>query len=222
MRRCISSTSTCPASPSTKFASGGAFAHAIDRQALAKIPFFGFARVATGPVPASQKAFYKSNTPQYPVDLKKAQDLLDAAGLKPGSDGTRLKINHLVLPYGDDYIRAASFIQQQLKRVGVQLTLENLDLSTYLRRIFTDRDFDTMSAYYAAFSDPQVGVIRRSGRRRYIRELPGAMPAVTGPRRWTRSSRASTPNRTPRSEPHSSASCRLSRKPTCPPCRCSS
>jgi len=138
-----------------------AFAHAIDREALAKIPFFGFARVATGPVPASQKAFYKADTPQYPFDLKKAEALLDDAGLKRGADGTRLKINHLVLPYGDDFNRAGSFMQQQLKRVGIQLTFENLDLSTYLRRIFSDHDFDTMSAYYAAFSDPQVGVIRR-------------------------------------------------------------
>ncbi|MDR5836038.1 ABC transporter substrate-binding protein [Caballeronia sp. LZ034LL] len=138
-----------------------AIAHAINLKQLAQAVFYGFATPATGPVPSYQKSFYTADTPQYPYDPAKAEALLDEAGYKRDASGVRLRFNHLNHTYGEDYQRAGMFIQQQLKRIGVEVTLVNYDLPTYLRKVFTEHDFDTMNAFYAAFADPQIGVVRR-------------------------------------------------------------
>ncbi|PLZ02161.1 ABC transporter substrate-binding protein [Burkholderia sp. WAC0059] len=138
-----------------------AIAHAINLKLLTETVFYGFATPATGPVPSYQTRFYTPDTPQYPYDPQKAEALLDAAGFKPDASGVRMRFNHLNHTYGDDYQRAGQFIQQQLKRVGIEVTLVNYDLPTYLRKVFTEHDFDTMNVFYAAFADPQIGVIRR-------------------------------------------------------------
>jgi len=43
----------------------------------------------------------------------------------------------------------------------VELTLISTDVPTYNRRAYLDYDFDTLTGWYSAFSDPQLGVIRR-------------------------------------------------------------
>ncbi|XYD12558.1 ABC transporter substrate-binding protein (plasmid) [Methylobacterium sp. NMS12] len=138
-----------------------AFAHAIDRQALADRVWYGLARPATGPIPSTQVEFYTADTTQYAFDPKRAEALLDEAGLPRGPDGVRLRLDHYAMPYGDVLRRAAEFIKEQLRQVGVELTLVNLDLAPFLRKIYGDRDFDTYSTYYSASADPQIGVVRR-------------------------------------------------------------
>jgi peptide/nickel transport system substrate-binding protein len=138
-----------------------AIAHAIDRNALAKIVWFGYATPATGPIPSYQTKFYKADTPQYPYDPKRAEELLDAAGLKRGANGIRLSINNLPLPFGDQYVRTAEFIRDQLRRVGIELKLINYDLPTFGIKAYREYDFDTITNWYSAFPDPQLGVIRR-------------------------------------------------------------
>ncbi len=138
-----------------------AIAYAIDRRALARTVWYGFADPSTSPVPASQKQFYAPGLPQYEYDPKKAEALLDEAGLKKGPDGVRLRFTHLNHTYGDDFKRSGEFIRQQLKRVGIEVELINYDLPTFLRKSYTDYDFDTLNVFYAAFSDPQLGVQRR-------------------------------------------------------------
>lgn len=138
-----------------------AIAYAIDRRALARNVWYDFAVPATSPVPSSQKQFYAPDLPQYEYDPKKAEALLDEAGLKRGADGVRLRFTHLNHTYGDDFKRSGEFIRQQLKRVGVEVELINYDLPTFLRKAYTEYDFDTLNVFYAAFSDPQLGVQRR-------------------------------------------------------------
>ncbi|MFG1280003.1 ABC transporter substrate-binding protein [Xanthobacter autotrophicus] len=138
-----------------------AFAHALNRQALADTVFYGLAKPATGPVPSYQAQFYTPDVPQYDFNIAKAEALLDAAGLKKGADGVRLRIDHVPAAYGEDYRRAGEFFRQALKRIGVEVTLRNFDLPTYVKIIFTEYDFDTHSAWYSAYPDPQIGVQRR-------------------------------------------------------------
>ena len=138
-----------------------AFAHAIDRQALADRVWYGFAKPATGPIPRVHAELYTADTTQYPFDPRKAESLLEAAGLKRGADGVRLRINHYTMPYGDLFKRAGEFMREQLRVVGVDLQLVNLDLAPFLRQIYGERDFDTYSTYYNSSADPQFGVLRR-------------------------------------------------------------
>lgn len=150
-----------------------AFAHAIDRNALLKIVFLGYGKAATGPVPSSVVNYYSSDTRQYAYDLKKAEALLDEAGFKKGTDGKRLKIT---LDYdaggGVTSTRQAEFIKQSLVRVGVDVELRAGDTATYLRRIFTDQDYDLMVSSLHRLPDPTLGVQRLFWTKNIIKGAP--------------------------------------------------
>lgn len=137
-----------------------ALAHAIDLNALNKVVWFGFGKPALSPVVSTLGQFFNPEVPKYPYDPAKAEALLDAAGLKRGADGNRLKIQIDYLPYGDDYRRSAEFIKQALKRVGIEVAVRNQDTPSYTRRVYGDRDFDLAVVWYAGFADPLVGVTR--------------------------------------------------------------
>nr|WP_115714227.1 ABC transporter substrate-binding protein [Cupriavidus taiwanensis] len=137
-----------------------ALAHAIDLNALNKVVWFGFGKPAVSPVVSTLGQFFNPSVPKYPYDPARAEALLDAAGLKRGADGNRLKIQIDYLPYGDDYKRSAEYIKQALKRVGVDVTVRTQDTPTYTRRVYGDRDFDLAVVWFAGFADPLVGVTR--------------------------------------------------------------
>ncbi|WP_349017887.1 ABC transporter substrate-binding protein [Azospirillum brasilense] len=137
-----------------------AIAHAIDRAALAKIVWFGYAKPAISPVPSSLVTFHNAKLPQYPFDVKKAEALLDEAGLKRDANGVRFTLTHDFLPYGDDYRRTGEFLKQALKRVGIEVTIRSQDSAAFIKRVYVDRDFDSAISYNNAFPDPQIGVVR--------------------------------------------------------------
>ncbi|GBD46830.1 ABC transporter substrate-binding protein [Methylopila sp. Yamaguchi] len=137
-----------------------AIAHAIDKAALARIVWFGFGEPASSPVPSTLKAFHDPAAPAYAFDTKQAEALLDEAGFPRGAGGVRFTLNHDYIPYGDDYKRSAEFIKQALKRVGVEVNVRTQDVPTYTKRVYGDRDSDVALTWFAAFSDPQVGVTR--------------------------------------------------------------
>ena len=150
-----------------------AFAHAIDREALLKIVFLGYGKPATGPVPSSVVNYYSDEVKRYPFDLKRAQALLDEAGLKPGTDGKRLKVT---LDFdgggGPTAARPAEFIKQALAKVGVDVELRAGDTATYLRRIFTDQDYDLMISSLHRLPDPTLGVQRLYWTKNIVKGAP--------------------------------------------------
>lgn len=137
-----------------------ALAHAIDRNAIAKVVWFGFAKPATSPVPSTLAAFHDNGGVTYDYDPRTAEALLDAAGYKRGPDGIRFSLDIDYIPYGDDFKRTAEYLKQALKRVGVEANVRSQDTAAYTRRVYGDRDFDISITWFAAFSDPQVGVNR--------------------------------------------------------------
>jgi len=150
-----------------------AFAHAIDRQALLKIVFLGYGKPATGPVPSSVVNYYSGDVKKYPLDLKQAAALLDAAGLKRGADGKRLKVT---LDYdgggGPTAARPAEFIKQSLAKIDVDVELRAGDTATYLRRVFTDQDYDLMISSLHRLPDPTLGVQRLYWTKNIIKGAP--------------------------------------------------
>ena len=149
-----------------------AFAHAIDRQGLVDRVWFGLGKAATGPIPSSQKAFYTPETTQYAFDPAKAERLLDEAGFARGGDGVRMRINHYTMPYGTTYTRSGEYIRESLRQIGVEVQLITLDIGQYMRQIFTERDFDTMTSAYIVGADPQLGVIRRYWSKSFQKGVP--------------------------------------------------
>ncbi|SHE31901.1 peptide/nickel transport system substrate-binding protein [Lampropedia hyalina DSM 16112] len=138
-----------------------AFAHAIDKQALLRIVFQNYGKVATGPVPSSVVNYYSNEVRSYPLDLQRAAALLDEAGFRKGADGKRLKVTLDVDGFGGVIgPRSGEFIKQSLAKVDVDVELRTNDTAAYLKRIFTDADYDLMTSSLHRLPDPTLGVQR--------------------------------------------------------------
>jgi peptide/nickel transport system substrate-binding protein len=137
-----------------------ALAHGIDRRAILDAAWRGYGELAFGPISPQLKAFYVADVPRYDFDPRAAEQLLDAAGLPRGRDGVRFRLTHDYVPAGDGYRATAETIAQALSRIGIAVTVRSQDFAAYVRRIYTDRDFDFATARANNMFDPTVGVQR--------------------------------------------------------------
>jgi peptide/nickel transport system substrate-binding protein len=108
--------------------------YAIDKEFISKKLFFGLGKAPTGPIP-SNYPFYEKNVAKYPVDVKKAQQLLDSIGLKPDASGIRARVTIDVMPFGPAYVRMAEYTKQGLSKIGVDVKLRIEDTGTWSGRL---------------------------------------------------------------------------------------
>lgn len=137
-----------------------AIAHSIDKNFITKALMGGFATVSDGPLVASSP-FAVTDLVRYPLDLKKAGEILDAAGYKAGANGERFKLTIDYLPGGDDQQKnVAEYIRGQLKKVGITVEVRaSADFPAWAKRL-ASHDFDmSMDAVYN-WGDPIIGVHR--------------------------------------------------------------
>ncbi len=138
-----------------------ALAHAIDRKFIANNIWMGNATVADGPVPADLTQFHVSDVPQYPFDLKRAEALLDEAGLKRDSQGVRFSLFNDPLQIGaSPNVLTAQYLRSTFNRIGVRLQVRSQDFGEYVNRVFTRRDFDTTISSNTASPDPAIAIQR--------------------------------------------------------------
>ncbi len=135
-----------------------AISRAIDRNFIAQRLWFGIGKPATGPF-ASSTRFYDPNVKLPGYDPRAAQQLLDAAGLKPNAQGVRFSVKHLVLPYGEIWSRLSEYLRQSLSRVGIALELESTDAGSWSRRI-ANWEYETSVTFVYQYGDPTLGVER--------------------------------------------------------------
>ena len=137
-----------------------AFAHAIDRDFITRTIWFGYGKPATSYFHPDLGKVHSDTGPQYAFDPKKAEQLLDEAGFKRGADGNRMKITHDFMPFGEPFVRTAEYVKQALGRIGVAVDIRSQDFGAYVRRVYTDRDFDTTNYYANTGPDPTIAVQR--------------------------------------------------------------
>lgn len=141
-----------------------AVAYAMDRKFVLENIWFGFGRPATGPISSNFKAngLYTAEVKNYnvPNGIEMANKLLDEAGKRRGPDGTRFEIVHDITPYGEEWRRFGEFTQQQLGKIGIKVTLRYEDVPTWLRRVYTNYDFQLTSNWIQTLADPSIGVHR--------------------------------------------------------------
>lgn len=141
-----------------------AVAYAIDRKFVIDNIWFGFGRPATGPINSNFKAngLFTPDVKNYnvPNGIDLANKLLDEAGRPRGSDGTRFEIVHDITPYGEEWRRFGEYVQQQLGKVGIKVTLRYEDVPTWLRRVYTNYDFQLTNNWIQTLADPVIGVHR--------------------------------------------------------------
>lgn len=141
-----------------------AVAYAIDRKFVIDNIWFGFGRPATGPINSNFKAngLYTADVKNYnvPDGIDIANKLLDEAGFARAANGIRFEIVHDVTPYGEEWRRFGEFVQQQLGKLGIKATLRYEDVPTWLRRVYTNYDFDLTNNWIQTLADPAIGVHR--------------------------------------------------------------
>lgn len=137
-----------------------AFAHVIDRKVIRDTVNYGYGAPIPGPINPNLKKWYDPGLETYPIDLGKAESLLDEAGLPRKARGVRLRVNLDYAPAGESFSRSADYIRQALAKVGVEAKVRSQDFASYTRRIYTDRDFDFAFEGMSNLFDPTVGVQR--------------------------------------------------------------
>ena len=141
-----------------------AVAYAIDRKFVIDNIWFSFGKIATGPISSNFKAsgLYTDQVRNYnvPNGLEIADKLLDEAGYKRNSGGVRFEVVHDLTPYGEEWQRFGEYMAQRLDKLGIKLKLRYEDVATWLRRVYTDYDFQMTSNWLNTLSDPVLGVHR--------------------------------------------------------------
>jgi peptide/nickel transport system substrate-binding protein len=125
-----------------------AIAYAIDRQAIVNAAEFGLG-VVSGPIPAPDKVWALPVTafPEYHTDPARARRMLQEAGAAGASFGI------VASPTYEGGLAVAEVIQSQLRGVGLNPTIENVEWGTYINR-WVKRDFDTMIELRGGDPDP--------------------------------------------------------------------
>jgi peptide/nickel transport system substrate-binding protein len=108
-----------------------AIACAIDLPLILKTLQDGRARPTVSLLPQTHWA-WTGDVDRYDYDPKRADELLDAAGYKPGRDGVRL---HLTMKTSTDEgtRQLAATLQQELAQVGIALEIRSYESATYLQ-----------------------------------------------------------------------------------------
>jgi peptide/nickel transport system substrate-binding protein len=149
-----------------------AIAHAIDRKVILNTVWYGYGIISPTPISPSLAQYFNPAAPGYAYDPRKADQLLDEAGFKRGADGVRFRLVHDFLPYGDGYRRTADYLRQALSKVGIDITIRSQDFATYIKRVYTDRDFDFTNNSMGNTFDPTVGVQRLYWSRNFKKGVP--------------------------------------------------
>ncbi|MYN14337.1 glutathione ABC transporter substrate-binding protein GsiB [Pusillimonas sp. TS35] len=121
--------------------------YAINKDALAKVAFAGYAFPSEGVVPQGVK--YAKKMEPWPYDPKKAKALLKEAGYADGFSTT------LWSAYNDGTsAKVVQFLQQQLGQVGIKASVELLESGQRVQRVQQAQDPKTapVRMYYAGWS----------------------------------------------------------------------
>ncbi len=149
-----------------------AVALALDRKTIVDTIYFGYAIPAPSPISPLDARFYDETVESYPLDLKKSDELLDAAGFPRGKDGKRFAVTLDYNPFAPERLQLAYYIKQALAKVGVDVTIRTQDFPTFVKRVYTDRDFDFEINGLSNIVDPTVGVQRAYWSKNISRGVP--------------------------------------------------
>lgn len=142
-----------------------AIAHAIDREFVVKTIFFGYATVATGPVPHADPQFYTPLAPDHGFDVAKANALLDEAGYQRGADGVRFSLKLLPAPYFNETRQFGDYLRQALAEIGIDARLVNNDPAAHQKAVYADHAFDLAVGPPVYRGDPAISttILAQSG-----------------------------------------------------------
>lgn len=110
-------------------------AYAINREELVDAAWGGLGRLIGSMVPPTDPWFEEDLVDEYPHDPAKAREILAEVALP--EEPLRLRVPSL--PYA---VTSARFVASSLRDVGIQVDIEELEFSTWLEVVYTQRDYD--------------------------------------------------------------------------------
>jgi peptide/nickel transport system substrate-binding protein len=131
-----------------------ALAFATDRAALIRYLLHGQAQAASGILPPNHWA-YEPNVTQYSLDTARAEQLLDSAGFPRRANGIRFRLT-LKTSTEEQARLIGAALQEQWRKVGVELELRPLELATLLADAARGNFQLTYARWVGANNDPDI------------------------------------------------------------------
>ncbi|PVH30229.1 ABC transporter substrate-binding protein [Pararhodobacter oceanensis] len=138
-----------------------AIAHAIDPEWITQNVWYGLGTAGKTPLHVDQVEYYTTEgVPEYPYDLDRANELLDEAGYPRGDNGTRFELMLDPSPWGTESITASAYVREQLRQVGIDVTVRTQDFGVFVTTVWTDRAHDLVLYTVNLGVDPTIGTQR--------------------------------------------------------------
>ena len=138
-----------------------AMTYAVNRQAIINAVLRGYADYPQGTIPSALKDYYASNLPKIAYDPERAKRLLAQAGWRAGADGVlrdgkgeAFKFSLLVDKGNPTREQAALAVQQDLKKIGMDVTLQTLEFATVVRDYVIPGKFEANLIWWTTPPDP--------------------------------------------------------------------
>ncbi len=125
-----------------------AVAWAMDRKAIQDIAYFGTGEIGVEEVPSASIFYDGANLFAKAPDVVMAKAKLAEAGFPNG-----LQIEYLGLPQYPELLKTGEVLQQQLKTIGIDMSISQLEVGVWVDR-YLKGDYQLTSAYAAGTVDP--------------------------------------------------------------------
>jgi peptide/nickel transport system substrate-binding protein len=146
---------------------------AIDRDAIVRLVYLGYAAPLAGPVPPGNKAWIDAKLPRPVRSVARARELLAGDGFhwsKDGAlldpDGRKVEFSIATSAGNSDRTQMATLIQDDLKSLGMDAHVAPLEQRSLLDRVMRTRDYETCLLSLAsgdADPNPDMSVWLSSG-----------------------------------------------------------
>lgn len=126
-----------------------ALAHAVNVPELIRYVLYGYGVQSTG-IFTPQMWFFDAGVEPLGYDPERARELLAEAGWRPGPDGVLVKEGRrfaftLMTNNGNEVRRdIATLVQDQLRRVGIEVRVELYEWAVFITRFVNKREFDAV------------------------------------------------------------------------------
>ena len=137
---------------------------AIDREAIVRLVYLGFAAPLSGPVPPGNKAWIDARLPRPVRSIARARELLAASGFSwspqgalRDPQGSAVEFSIVTSSGNPERVRMATLIQDDLKPLGLDVHVVPLEMRSLLDRVLRTHDYEACLLSLAeADADPNV------------------------------------------------------------------
>ena len=138
--------------------------HAIDRDGIIKSVWFSRAQKLHGIISPANRKWYCDDLPKYEFDPSLSRKLLidagfkyDALGRLEDSDGNTVEFEFIVADGSQNSTTTATTFVENMKAIGIDVSLKFLDFGTIVEKIDNTFDYDAALLGFTGGGDPSGG-----------------------------------------------------------------